>query len=159
MTENVYVSWILYWNFMEICSWGFLVIDKESCIGSENDLGAFRRQAIIWTNDDLIWQHQMTLGLNFFSTQCQCWKWNNSSQTWPMLCMAADALAPCITRKAATMVLSYWLYVAGPCLPREEFQPPAPSHSRCWEMHRICKYCIQGNSFCFLTRVEESGLT
>ena len=51
------------WNFIEICSEGFN--QQYPSIGSDDGLAPSRRQAIIWTNDGIVyWRIYTSLGLN-----------------------------------------------------------------------------------------------
>ena len=53
------------WIFTEICSKGPIL--QHTTIGSDNGLAANRRQAIIWTDDGLVyWRIHVSLGLNEF---------------------------------------------------------------------------------------------
>ena len=45
---------VFYLNFNEMCS--LRSIQQQACIGSDNGLVLNRRQAIIWTNDDLVYR-------------------------------------------------------------------------------------------------------
>ena len=57
------------WNFTEICSLGSNW--QQSSAGSDDDLAPSRRQAIIWTNDDLFcWCIYTSLSLNESKPSC-----------------------------------------------------------------------------------------
>ena len=64
--SNTFLEWTCLhfdWNFTEVCSQGS--IEQYASIGSDNGLAPNRRQAIIWTNDGLIWWRiYASLGLN-----------------------------------------------------------------------------------------------